>query len=78
MPRSSADVERIATQIAVGTPAARVRELLGDPLVESELADGGETWLYVPADAEQRRYESLSVAFDAGGGFVGLQRKPID
>jgi hypothetical protein len=78
MSRSAADVERLATQIAVGTPAQSVREVLGDPLVKSELADGGETWLYVPVDTEQGQYESLSVAFDAGGGFVGLQRKPID
>lgn len=78
MPLAAADVERIASEVPRGASAQRVRELLGEPLVESELSDGGQTWLYVAADLEHGQGESLSVAFDSGGGFVGLQRKAID
>jgi hypothetical protein len=78
MQPSAADVERMAAELAPGTSAQRVRELLGDPLVESDLAGGGMTWLYLPADPEQGRDESLSVAFGADGAFARVDRKPID
>jgi outer membrane protein assembly factor BamE (lipoprotein component of BamABCDE complex) len=78
MPRSAADVEAVAAQIPAGASTHEVRGLLGDPLVESDLAGGGLTWLYVAADPEHGVHESLSVAFDSAGAFAGLRRKPID
>jgi len=72
------DLVGAAALIHPGSGRPAVRELLGDPLVVSELANGGESWLYVRADPEAGRLESMSVAFDASGGFVALDRKPID
>jgi outer membrane protein assembly factor BamE (lipoprotein component of BamABCDE complex) len=76
--RSPADLIQVAQMIPPGSERARVRELLGDPLVVSELADGGESWLYVRADPEAGQLESMSVGFDASGGFTRLDRKPLD
>ena len=76
--RSAAALVEAAALIRPGSDRARVRELLGDPLVVSELASGGESWLYVRADPEVGQLESMSLAFDASGGLTGLDRKPID
>jgi hypothetical protein len=76
--RSAAEIERAAADIAPGTSAERVRELLGEPRVVSELGGGGETWMYLPADPGQGRTESLSVAFDDARRFVRVERKGLD
>jgi hypothetical protein len=76
--RAAADIVKAAAVIRPGSDRARVRELLGDPLVVSELARGGESWLYVRADPQVGQLESVSLSFDASGGFIGLDRKPID
>jgi hypothetical protein len=76
--RSPAELERLAVEIPPRASPARVRELLGEPLLVSELADGGETWLYVRAAPEHGRWDSLSVAFAADGGVKRLERKPAD
>lgn len=78
MPLTAAEFERLAAELPPGADPERVRGLLGEPLVISELAGGGQTWLYVPADPARGQWESLSVAFDAAGRLTGLQRKPID
>jgi outer membrane protein assembly factor BamE (lipoprotein component of BamABCDE complex) len=75
---SPADLERAAADLAPGTSAERVRELLGEPRAVSELGAGGQTWVYLEADAEAGRYESLSLAFDDAGRFVRVERKAID
>ena len=75
---SPAELERAVADIAPGTGAAQVRALLGDPLVESELSDGGQTWLYVKAEPDRGQSESLAVAFDPSGGFKRLERKAVD
>ena len=67
-----------AAQIPPGTEPGHVRELVGDPIVVSKLANGGESWLYVRADPQAGQLESLSLAFDADGRFSGLDRKPLD
>lgn len=76
--RSPPDLVQVAHLIPRGSDRAHVRELLGDPLVVSKLAEGGESWLYVRADPGAGQLESLSVAFDASGGFRRLDRKPLD
>jgi hypothetical protein len=76
--RSPADLVQVGHLIPRGTDRPRMRELLGDPLVVSELADGGEAWLYVRADPGAGRLESMSVSFDASGGFTRFDRKPLD
>jgi hypothetical protein len=76
--RSPADLVQVARLIPRGTDRPRMRELLGDPLVVSELAAGGEAWLYVRADPGAGQLESMSVSFDASGGFTQFNRKPID
>jgi outer membrane protein assembly factor BamE (lipoprotein component of BamABCDE complex) len=75
---SPAELERAAADIAPGTGAAQVRARLGDPLVESALSDGGQTWLYVKADPDHGQHESLAIAFDARGGFKRVERKAVD
>jgi hypothetical protein len=76
--RSPADLVEAAGAVPLGADRARVRELLGDPLVRSELADGGESWLYVRADPDAGQLESMAVTFDASGGFSRFDRKPLD
>jgi outer membrane protein assembly factor BamE (lipoprotein component of BamABCDE complex) len=78
VPLPPADLDRAAAELAPGTSAERVRELLGAPRAVSELAEGGQTWVYLEADPEARRYESLSLTFDGAGRFVAVQRKAID
>lgn len=76
--RSAADLVQAARLIPPGTERPDVRALLGDPLVVSELDDGGEAWLYVRADPGAGQLESMSVTFDASGGFARFDRKPLD
>lgn len=54
------EVERRASQLAPGADPGEVREALGEPVTVSHLADGGETWLYVPADPARGEMESVS------------------
>ena len=76
--RSPADLIQVAHMIPRGSDRARVRELLGDPIVVSELSDGGESWLYVRARPEVGQLESMSVGFDPSGSFTRADRKPLD
>jgi hypothetical protein len=76
--RSPADLVQVAGLILPGTDRPRMRELLSDPLVVSKLADGGEAWLYVRAEPGAGQLESMSISFDASGGFTRLDRKPLD
>jgi hypothetical protein len=54
-----------------------VKEILGDPLHVSKLANGGEAWLYVKSDADKKQYESWSVVFDGEQKVTGVFSKPI-
>lgn len=78
MTASADEFERRAASIPVGAPKERVRQLLGEPINTSQLTDGGETWLYLEADPDHDRWESLSAEFDGTGRFEGLRRKPLD
>jgi anti-sigma-K factor RskA len=73
-----ADLVALASQLAPGTPASRVRALLGEPLVASKLANGGESWLYVKADPAHQQMMSLSVAISPEDRFLRLDRKEVD
>lgn len=73
-----ADLVRAAERIAPGTDPARVRDLLGEPLVVSQLSAGGESWLYVKSDPDRGQFEALFVVFDPAMGFVRIDRKPIE
>lgn len=76
--QAPADLEAAVRQLPASADAARVRALLGEPLVVSQLADGGESWLYVKSDAAKGQGESLSVLLSPQGRFQRLVRKPID
>jgi hypothetical protein len=75
---AAADLAALAERIPAGTDRARLRALLGEPLLVSPLADGGEAWLYVRSDAGRGQRESLSILLSPDGGFLELARKPID
>jgi hypothetical protein len=75
---SQDELARVAATVPAGSSPEQARAALGEPLVISELAAGGETWLYVEADPARGQRESLSVAFDANGAYEGLRRKPLD
>jgi len=47
-------------------------------MVVSDLANGGQSWLYAPNDPEHGVFESLSVVFGPDGSFEAVERKPID
>jgi outer membrane protein assembly factor BamE (lipoprotein component of BamABCDE complex) len=75
---AATDFIRAVERIPVGADRARVRELLGSPVLVSPAADGSESWLYVPSDPARGQFEALFVAFDPNGRFLRLDRKPID
>lgn len=72
------DLEAAVRSLPASADAARVRALLGEPLVVSQLADGGESWLYVKSDAAKGQGESISLLLSPQGRFLRLVRKPID
>lgn len=76
--QAPADLEAAVHRLPASTDAARVRALLGEPLVVSQLADGGESWLYVKSDAAKGQGESISILLSPQGYFLRLVRKPID
>jgi len=76
--RTPDQLARAVERIPRGTPSARVRALLGEPLSISRLADGGEAWLYIKSDPARGQRESLFVTFDLSGNLAGLERKPLD
>jgi hypothetical protein len=76
--RAAGDLVDAATLIAPGTDRGLVRAVLGDPLVVSQLAHGGESWLYVRVEPEAGQLESVSLVFDGDGAFARIDRKPVD
>jgi hypothetical protein len=75
---SPTDFIAAAERIPVGYDRARVRELFGAPSLVSPLANGGESWLYVPNDPARGQFEALFVSFDPAGRFARLNRKSIE
>jgi hypothetical protein len=73
-----ADFIHAAQQIPMGTERVRVLELLGEPSQISPLADGGESWLYVPNDPAHGQFEALFVTLTPDDRFARLDRKPIE
>lgn len=76
--RAPTDFIYAALRLPLGIDRARVRELLGAPSLVSPLANGGESWLYVPNDPTRGQFEALFVSFDRVGRFARLDRKPIE
>jgi hypothetical protein len=72
------DLLLLAERIPPGTDRARLITLLGQPDLVSPLANGGESWLYVKCDPAHNQFESLSVVLSPVGGFLQLDRKPVD
>lgn len=72
------DLIQVAGLIPVGTNREQVQDLLGAPINRSKLASGGEIWTYVKSNPDRNQREALIAVFSSGGGFVRLDRKPID
>lgn len=72
------DLTALAAHIAPGTARDRLRGLLGEPLLVTPLAEGGESWLYVRSDPASEQYESIAALLSPDGRFDRLARKPIE
>jgi len=70
-----ADFIFLKSWIQKGTLQKFVKEVLGEPLHVSKLANGGETWLYVRSDADKKQTESWSVVFDEKQKVAGVFNK---
>jgi hypothetical protein len=49
----ASDLIAVADRIPQGIDRSRVKELLGEPVSQSLLADGGEAWTYVRSDPDR-------------------------
>ena len=65
----------VENALPAGSSKVDAKKLLGDPIHEAALVNGGMYWLYVKYAPEKAQFVAYSIIFDQEGIIVGLGRK---